>query len=45
MILTSTRDPRTRARFGEAMTQNLAPGQPMDCDLFPVVWRRQPEAA
>jgi len=26
MILTSTRDPRTRARFGEAMTQNLAPG-------------------
>lgn len=26
MILTSTRDSRTRARFGEAMTQNLAPG-------------------
>lgn len=26
MILTSTQDPRTRARFGEAMTQNLAPG-------------------
>ncbi len=26
MILTSTRDPRTRARFGEAMTRNLAPG-------------------
>ena len=26
MILTSTREPRTRARFGEAMTQNLAPG-------------------
>lgn len=26
MILTSTRDPRARGRFGEAMTQNLAPG-------------------
>ncbi len=26
MILTSTRDPRTRVRFGEAMTRNLAPG-------------------
>jgi threonine synthase len=26
MILTSTRDPRTRARFGEAMTQNLGSG-------------------
>ncbi|HYU36061.1 MAG TPA: threonine synthase [Thermoanaerobaculia bacterium] len=26
MILTSTRDSRKRARFGEAMTQNLAPG-------------------
>lgn len=26
MIVTSTRDPRTRVRFGEAMTQNLAPG-------------------
>lgn len=26
MILSSTRDSRTRARFGEAMTQNLAPG-------------------
>ncbi|HKH47248.1 MAG TPA: threonine synthase [Thermoanaerobaculia bacterium] len=26
MILTSTRNPRTRARFGEAMTQNLGPG-------------------
>jgi len=26
VILTSTRDPRARARFGEAMTRNLAPG-------------------
>lgn len=38
MILTSTRDPRTRARFGEAMTQNLAPGGglyvPMALPLF-----------
>lgn len=26
MILTSTRDPRATARFGEAMTRNMAPG-------------------